>query len=179
MLGDQKDAKKVAGREVWAAAGAVAGHLVQSQLVDGSEGSAAAPSAPLLEENAKLRQQVQAQSHHLTEQSRRHHEHLTKIDGEVDALIAAYEEGQMAEEEAPAPPPRRVVRVGNGAAAPSPRQAMATARRAPAPAPAAPAPRRRSALALPDYGVQEDPIPTRRQHEYADLDRDSEAVFGR
>lgn len=171
MLGDQKDAKKVAGREVWAAAGAMAGHLVHNQLSEGSGGvgvAGSAASTALAEENAQLKRS-------LATTRQRHKQHLDMLDEQIDDLIASYSEPEEMEEEQPVrAAPRRVVRVGNAAPAPqvqaAPRPPRAQPRQAPHPA--------RGAPALPDYGSIEDlRIPT-RSREYANLDEDANLLFG-
>lgn len=167
MLGDQKDAKKVAGREVWAAAGAMAGHLVQGQLTEGVQGSA--PPQALTEEVAQLRRSN-------TELRKQHQRHLMAIDSEVDDLIAIYEGQAEAAATEEAARPRRVVRVGS---APQRSQRTAPPQHSVAPEVTpprrAPAPRRPAAL--PDYSALEIPE-DQRTREYAYADRDAEDVFG-
>lgn len=143
MLGDQKDAKKVASREVWAVGGAALGHLLQDQMVPKA---APAPVVQrvdpvLAQENARLKRA-------LVETRENHSRTLTAIETQVDELIAEQTVKQTARparaaRQAPAEtaPRRRVVSLGTmereAAPPPAPKQAHKAAVRRPQ---------------LPDYG---------------------------
>ena len=143
MLGDQKDAKKVASREVWAVGGAALGHLLQDQI-----GPKPAPAQPqvvvdpgLSHENARLKRA-------LVETRANHSRTLAQIETQVDELLAE-------REEAPAPRVARAAR--QPAAEPAPRRrvvSLGTMEREAAPSPA-PKQAPKAAVRrpqLPDYG---------------------------
>lgn len=143
MLGDQKDAKKVASREVWAVGGAALGHLLQDQMVPKA---APAPVVQrvdpvLAQENARLKRA-------LVETRENHSRTLTAIETQVDELIAERETKPAPratraarQPVAEAAPRRRVVSLGTmereAAPSPAPKQAHKAAVRRPQ---------------LPDYG---------------------------